>query len=258
MSVRPSERSLEGAVAIVTGAGRGIGRAVAFALAERGVHLALAGRTVEQLEDVAKTAHAKYGVRAIAVPTDVRDQQAVDSFVSRTIRELGDLHILVNNAGVWRGGPFLETPLEEWDEVLETNLRGTMLCCRAAGAHLVEHGRGKVINVASFFGERGSPGSAAYCASKAAIINLTRVLAIEWAPRGIQVNAVAPGYIETDLNADMRGDERALGAVLRRIPGGRLGRPGEVAALVAFLAGPESDFIAGSVFVIDGGQLARV
>ena len=258
MSAGGGDRALVGQVAIVTGAGRGIGRAIALALAERGADLALAGRTVEQLEEVAALVREKFSVRAIAVRTDITDAAAVDALIALTLRELGDLHILVNNSGIWVEGSFLEMPQDDFDRVVETNLRGTALCCRAAGAHLVARGRGKVINIGSFFGEAGFPGGAAYCASKAAIANLTRVLALEWAPHGVQVNAIAPGYIETDLNAEMRADEAALKSVRRRIPAGRLGHADEVATLAAFLAGHGSDFMIGSVVVMDGGQLARV
>jgi 2-deoxy-D-gluconate 3-dehydrogenase len=252
-----SERPLHGRVAIVTGAGRGIGRAIAVALAQAGADVALAGRNPGTLEEVARIARDAHGVRAPVIPTDVLDSAAVDALVQRTLSELGGLHVLVNNSGIYASGSFLEVSQDEFDRVMDTNLRGTALCCRAAGAHLVDQGAGKVINIASIYGERAVVGAAAYCASKAAVLNLTRALALEWARHGVQVNALVPGYVATDMNTAARADPALSEAILRNIPARRFGNAEEVAALAVFLAGSGSGFITGASIAIDGGHLAR-
>ena len=247
---------LDGRVAIVTGASRGLGKAIAFALAKAGADVALAARSRAQLEVVADEVSA-LGRRALAIPTDVIDPDAVEALVERTVRELGQLDILVNNAGVVREGPLLETTDEDWDVVITTNLRSTFLCTRAAGRHLTRGKSGKVINVASSLGVKATSNVAAYCASKAAIIQFTKAMAIEWAPSGVQVNAIAPGYFETELNAALRADRKLTQRVLRRVPARRMGKPEELGPLVVFLASSASDYMTGETVVIDGGQAVR-
>lgn len=249
--------TLEGRTAIVTGAGRGIGKEIALVLAGRGADVALASRSPDELEAVAATVRSEYGRRALPIRTDVTDPAAVEALVERTTAELGGLDILVNNSGIIDSRPFLEQSQEEFDRILDTNLRGAVLCCRAAGRVLVAQGSGKVINLASTYATRGTIGMGAYCASKAAILNLTRVLALEWARHGVQVNAVSPGYIESDMNVDIRADTEMHERILRTIPARRFGAAKEVGYLVAYLASPESDFVTGESIVIDGGQLAK-
>lgn len=245
---------LEGQVAIVTGAGKGLGRAIALALAEAGAHVALAARSEADLAAVAEEIRA-LGRRGLAVPTDVTDREEVEALVERTVRELGGLDILVNNAGIVRECPLLETTDDDWDAVIDTNVRGTFLCTRSAGRVLTAKGSGKIINVASNLGVLAVARLASYCASKGAIIQLTKALALEWAPFGVQVNAIAPGYFETDMNAELRARPESLGRILRRIPAGRMGRPEEVGPLAVFLASAASDFVTGETVVIDGGQV---
>ena len=247
--------NLRGRVAIVTGGGRGIGRALARALAAAGASVALAGRTSDDLELVASEIAAAGGV-AIGIPTDVTDGEQVETLVKRTVAELGGLDILVNNAGVLRNGPLLETTDEDWDSVMDTNLRGTFLCTRAAGRVLTGQGAGKVINIASHIGLVGMVDVAPYCASKGAVIQLTRALAVEWAPHGVQVNAIAPGYTETDMNAEFRADSDETKRALRRVPARRMGRPDELGPWAVLLASAASDFMTGHTIVIDGGQIA--
>ncbi|ADB50763.1 SDR family NAD(P)-dependent oxidoreductase [Conexibacter woesei] len=249
--------SLAGRVAIVTGASRGIGRGVAERLAAAGADLALAGRSAEALEQAARELRAVHGVRALAIPADVTSETSVEALVARTLEQLGGLHVLVNNSGIAVEGPFLDQSLDDFDRVLATNLRGVALCCRAAGRHLVAQGEGKVVTIASNLGLAATPGLAAYSASKGAVLALTRVLAIEWARHNVQVNAIAPGYVETEINAAARADERVYEGIVRRIPARRFGRPQEVGDLAVLLAGSGSDFITGETIVVDGGQLAR-
>jgi NAD(P)-dependent dehydrogenase (short-subunit alcohol dehydrogenase family) len=249
-------QTLAGKTAIVTGAGRGIGRAMAVALAGAGADVALAARSKDQLDAVAAEITA-LDRRAIVVPTDVTDAAAVQALVDATVSQLGGLDILVNNSGVIDSSPLLEQDPEVWDRVMDTNVRGTYLATRAAGAHMVAQGSGKIVNVASNFAFKGVANHAAYCASKAAIVSFTRSMAVEWARHGVQVNALAPGYFATDLNADLRADPDALAKVLRAVPARRMGEPEELSAWLLLLAGPASDFMTGETIVVDGGQTAR-
>lgn len=247
---------LDGRVAVVTGASRGIGRSIALALAAAGADVALAGRDVARLDAVAGQIRDS-GRSALAVPTDVTDRARVDALVARTVDELGGLDIVVNNSGVVSSLPLLEVSDEEWDRVLDTNLRGVFLVTRAAGRHLVEQGSGKVVNIASNFAFKGVAGHAAYCASKAGVVAFTRAMAVEWARYGVQVNALAPGYVETDLNADVRADPDAAERIVRSVPARRMGRADEFGPWVVLLASPASDYMTGETVTIDGGLTAR-
>lgn len=255
MTAPPSPR-LDGKAAVVTGAGRGLGRAMAAALAAAGARVAVAARTATELEEfVAEQAGA--GREAIACPADVTDARSVENLIETTVRRFGRLDILVNNAGIVASTPLLEQEPAEWDRVMAVNVRGTYLATRAAGRHLVAQRSGKVVNVASNFALQGVAHHAAYSASKAAVLAFTRSMAIEWARHGIQVNAIAPGYFATDLNASLRADPQATERVVRAIPARRFGEPAEIAPWLLLLAGPASDFMTGEVIVIDGGQSVR-
>ncbi|MGQ4598909.1 glucose 1-dehydrogenase [Nocardia sp. R6R-6] len=249
-------RALEGKVAVVTGAGRGLGRTIAGALSEAGAAVTVASRTPEQLASFVAETDA-LGGRALAVPTDVTDEQAVRELVDRTLEAFGRIDILVNNSGVLSSVPLLEQQAGDWDRVIDTNLRGIYLTTRAVGRHLVEQGSGKVINIASNFGLMGVPHHAAYAVSKAGIIAFTKCMAVEWARNNVQVNALAPGYFATELNSALRADSAATAKVLRAIPARRMGEAAELAPWVLLLAGAASDFMTGETIVIDGGQSAR-
>lgn len=250
------EQVLAGRVAVVTGGGRGLGRAIALALAEAGADVVVAARSVEEIGRVAGEV-GKRGRRSLAVPTDITDEETVERLIRRTVDELGGLDILVNNSGVVHMAPLLETSPEDWDRVVATNLRGTYLCMRTAGRHFAEKGSGKVINVSSNLAFKGRPRFSAYSASKAAIAALTRTAAVEWARFGVQVNAVAPGYVETDMNAELRTDKELYARVVNQIPARRMARAEEIGPLVVYLASPASDFLTGETIVIDGGETAR-
>ncbi|WP_037357263.1 SDR family NAD(P)-dependent oxidoreductase [Amycolatopsis orientalis] len=245
--------SLDGKVAVVTGAGRGLGRAMAEALAGAGAAVVVAGRRTADLEDCAAKLNAEGG-RAQAVRCDVTSESDVAELAETAVASFGRVDILVNNSGVVETTTLVEQEPESWDRIVDTNLRGVYLTTRAIGRRFVAQGSGKVVNIASNFGLMGVSHHAAYSSSKAAVIAFTRSMAVEWARHNVQVNAIAPGYFATDINAGLRADDAATAAVLKRIPARRMGRPEELAPWLLLLAGPASDFMTGETLVVDGGQ----
>jgi 2-deoxy-D-gluconate 3-dehydrogenase len=246
---------LDGKVAVVTGAGRGLGRTLALALASAGAAVTVAGRTAGHLGDVAAEVKAAGG-RALTCPTDVTDEGAVERMIAATADAFGRVDILVNNSGVLTTTSLLDQPADDWDRIIATNLRGTFLATRAAGRHFAAQRSGKVLNVASAFALKGTANHAAYCASKAAVIAFTRSMAVEWARYNVQVNAIAPGYFTTDMNAELRADEAFTGKVLKTIPARRMGDPAELVPWLFLLVGPHSGYTTGSIIPIDGGWSA--
>jgi NAD(P)-dependent dehydrogenase (short-subunit alcohol dehydrogenase family) len=247
--------SLEGRVAVVTGASRGLGRAMALALAGAGADVAVAARSVADLEETARLIVA-VGRRALVVATDVSVYAEVQTLVERAIAELGGLDIVVNNSGIARVTPLAEMPPEEFQQTLQVNLVGVFNGCRAAAAHLIAQKSGKIINVASVLGQVGLPGYTAYAASKGGVMGFTRALAAEWARHGIQVNALAPGWFVTDMNARAFADPKTRERLLRDVPARRTGRPEEVGPLLVYLASSASDFMTGQTVFLDGGHSA--
>ncbi len=248
------EIDLSGRAALVTGGGRGIGRSVALSLAEAGADVCVTARTQEQIDETAGMIE-KLGRRALALKTDVTDYASVEKAVRKTIEELGDLHILVNNAGTRNGGDVLELSEADWSAVIDTNVTGVFLCTKAAGKHMVKKKYGKIINTASTGGMHAGRGQANYHASKAAVINFTRAAAMDLARYNINVNAIAPGWIETDMIAPVTQDRDLLGKFIKAIPMRRLGKPAEMGPLVAFLASDLAAYITGTTIVIDGGLI---
>lgn len=245
---------LEGKVALVTGGSRGIGKAIALAFAGAGADVALAARGAEELERAAKDVE-DLGRRALPVPADVSRADDVQALVDRTVAELGTLDILVNNAGAAPFYSSIESMREEgFEKYFRINFMSAFYCTRTAGPVLIAKGSGSVVNVSSVAGFIGSPGLTYYASAKAALINLTKTVAREWAPHGIRVNAIAPGWIETDLNVGVRRDPGFYEEIRSSIPLGRWGRPEEVAAVALFLASDAASFMTGSVVVADGGQ----
>lgn len=247
---------LTGKVAIVTGAGRGLGRAMAHGLARAGAAVAVAARTASELDSFVDEVKAAGG-QALACPTDITDEASVERMVDATVETFGRIDVLVNNSGIVASTPLIDQSADEWDRVVATNLRGTFLATKAAGRHLVAQGSGKVVNIASNFALQGVANHAAYSASKAGVIAFTRSMAIEWSRHNIQVNALAPGYFATPLNAEMRADADTLAKVVRAIPARRMGEPDELTSWLLLLASSASDFMTGEVIVIDGGQSVR-
>ena len=243
---------LEGRRAFVTGASRGLGRAIAGALVDRGAAVALG----ELPQRIGEAESAARELRGVAVPLDVRDVASARAAVDKAAKLLGGLDILVNNAGVNIPLHAVDVTEEAWDTVLDTNLKGVFFTAQAAERHM-RHRGGRIVNIASQNGVVAYPRRAAYCSAKAGVVNLTRLLALEWAPLRILVNAVAPTFIETELTAVTLSDPLLRGDVLSRIPLGHLGTPDDVAAAVVFLASDEARMITGHTLLVDGGWVAR-
>jgi 3-oxoacyl-[acyl-carrier protein] reductase len=242
---------LTGKIALVTGGGTGIGRAIALALAAQGAAVAVVYRTSEAAaEDVVSQIIAGGG-RAAALQGDVTQSEQVDSLVGRVLAEWGALDIVVNNAGLTRDCLLLRMSEADWDTVLDTNLKGAFLMTRAALKPMLKQKRGKIVNITSVIGLIASPGQANYAAAKAGLIGFTRTVAKEVASRHIQVNAIAPGFVETAMTEAMSAERKD--DLRRQIPAGRFGRVEEIAGLVTFLSGPASDYITGQTLVVDGG-----
>ncbi len=246
---------LTGRVALVTGAGRGLGRTMACALAAAGADVAVGARTVSELESL-RAEIEEIGCRSRVVGMDVTSEASCEAAVAEVVDSLGQLDILVNNAGINVRKPVLELTAEEYSRVLDTNLKGYFLCSRAAGRHMVGSGSGKVINISSIMGRVALANQAAYASSKGAIEQLTKVLALEWATSGVQVNAIGPTYFETELTRPLFEDPERNAFITERTPMGRWGQPHELAGSVIFLASRASDYITGHTLMVDGGWTA--
>ncbi len=242
---------LSGKTALVTGGGTGIGRAIALALASQGADVAVVNRSnIEAARDVASEIE-KLGRRSLALQADVSSPSDAENIVSQVLTSFGRLDILVNNAGTTRDTLLLRMSEADWDVVIDTNLKGVFLVTKAALKPMVKQRQGKIINISSVMGLIGSAGQTNYCASKAGVIGFTRSLAKEVGARNIQVNAVAPGFIETAMTHDMKDGQRDQ--ILKNIPAGRFGTVDDVAKTVIFLASQSSDYITGQTLTVDGG-----
>ena len=248
---------LTGQRAIVTGASRGLGRHFALTLARAGAEVVLAARGIDRLEATVKEIE-EFGGAAVAIQVDVTDRGSVRSCVETAEKALGSIDILVNNAGIAVTKPMLEHTEEDWDSVLDTNLKGIWLIAQEVTQRMVHRGQsGSIINIASVLGERGIAQLPGYCASKGGIINLTRAMAVELAPHRIRVNAIAPGYIETDMNREFFATQAGQ-HLIKRIPQRRLGQVEDLDGVLLLLASGASQYMTGSVITIDGGQSASL
>lgn len=243
---------LSGKVALVTGGTRGLGEVCATALAGAGADIAVCGRSSADLDRVSKKIE-KLGRRSQGFFIDVTDKQRVADTVQAVGDAFGRIDILVNNAGVNHRVPVLAYAEEEWDRVIDTNLKGYFLVAQAAVPLMIDQGYGKVINMSSILGAVGLPNQVAYAASKGGVDQMTKVMAIEWAPQGVRVNAIGPTYFETELVAQIRHDPERFKFINERTPMGRWGHLSELEGIVIFLASPASDFITGQTIYVDGG-----
>ena len=247
-----SLQHLKGQVAIVTGASRGIGRAIAAELASEGANLVLTARGVEGVEAAAAALAEDHPAgRFLPVGCDVASWDSVSELIDRTVEEFDKIDFLVNNAGITRDNLVMRMKKEEWDDVLAANLTGVFNTCRLAARQMLRQRSGRIVNITSVVGLLGNAGQVNYAASKGGIISLTYSLAREMASRGVLVNAVAPGFIETDMTAAM--PEAAREAMAAGIPLARIGKPEEISSVVAFLCGPGASYITGEVIRVDGG-----
>ena len=245
---------LTGRIAVVTGANSGIGQGIAVALAEAGADIALVGRSpADETADRVRAA----GRRTAFIEADLSTIAPVQDVVDRTLAELGGLDILVNNAGIIRRADAVDFSEADWDAVIDTNLKSLFFLSQAGGRHMIAQGRGKIINIASMLSFQGGVRVPSYTASKSGVAGLTKLLANEWAAKGVNVNAIAPGYIATSNTAALQADETRNRQIVERIPAGRWGQPSDLGGAAVFLASPASDYVNGHILAVDGGWLAR-
>jgi 2-deoxy-D-gluconate 3-dehydrogenase len=247
---------LHGKIALVTGSSQGLGRAMALALAQAGADVIVNGRDAAKLAPVVSEIE-KLGVRATAFAADLGVRSDVQRLISESIAWQGRLDILVNNAGIIRRTPAADYSDADWDAVLAVNLDGVFTACREAGRHMLARGSGKIVNIASLLTFFGGVTVPAYAASKGAVGQLTKALSNEWSGKGVQVNAIAPGYMRTDNTAALQADAARSKEILSRIPAGRWGEPGDLEGAVVFLASAASDYLTGQVIAVDGGWCGR-
>jgi 2-deoxy-D-gluconate 3-dehydrogenase len=250
----PSPFSLVGRTALVTGANTGLGQAIAIALAGAGADIVAVGRTKpsETMQAVLRT-----GRRFFPVQADLADTKRISTMVGEALTQCPRIDILVNNAGIIRRSDAVDFTEADWDAVMDVNLKSTFFLTQMLGRRMIEAGYGKVINIASMLSFQGGIRVASYTASKSAIAGLTRLLANEWAGKGVNVNAIAPGYIATNNTKSLRADDKRNQDILARIPAGRWGEPSDIGGAAVFLAAPASDYVHGAIMPVDGGWLAR-
>ncbi len=248
--------NLKGKAALVTGASRGIGRSVAVCLAQAGAQVALVGRDTAALGETLTEVNV-LGGHGLALQADVTDAASVQLAVDAARKEFGKLDVLVCNAGAQRLKPFLDMTEHDWRELIATNLEGAIVTMQCAGRGMVEQKSGVVLVMASIYSFVGAPGNSIYCMTKGGLLQLSKALAVEWARYNVRVNAICPGWIETDLTRPYMQDQKSVDAGLRQIPLRRFGKPEDIGPLAVYLASDEASFVTGQSFVLDGGQIAH-
>lgn len=246
---------LDGKVAAITGATRGIGRSIALSLAEAGADIALLQRSPEQ-SDVKEEIEA-LGRKCLIVPCDLENVEQVKAAIPHVVSHFGKIDILVNNAGIQRRSPSVDFSEQDWDDVINVNLKTVWLLCQQAGRYMVPNGKGKIINMASLLSFQGGLTVPAYAAAKGGVAQLTKALSNEWAKHNVNVNAIVPGYIATDMNTALINDETRNRQILERIPSGRWGNPEDFNGTVVYLASDASNYVHGHLLAVDGGWLGR-
>ncbi|WP_395344445.1 2-dehydro-3-deoxy-D-gluconate 5-dehydrogenase KduD [Ningiella sp. W23] len=247
---------LKNKVAIVTGASRGLGQAMAIALGEAGATVVVVGSRVGNLSQTLEILKSK-NIPSMALGCDQSDGQQITQVIDDTLSAYGKIDILVNNAGTIKRSPAHEFSDDDWNEVINVNLNGVFKFCRQVGKHMLEQGSGKIINIASLLSFSGGITVPAYAASKGGVAQLTKALANEWASAGVQVNAIAPGYFETDNTYNLRQDEERNASITARIPCGKWGKPEDLAGAVVFLSSQASNYMNGHIMLVDGGWMSR-
>ena len=248
--------NLKNKVAIVTGSRRGIGKAIALALAKAGANVVVSDINLDDCNKVVEEIKAING-NALAVKADVSNPEDVSQMINLTTEKFGKVNILINNAGIYMQKSLTDVTEQDFDRTLDINLKGVFLCSKAVVPEMIKQGKGKIINIASIAGQVGFANSSAYCASKGAIINITRELALELAQYKINVNAIGPGVIETDMTKDLLEDKATKETLLANIPLSRIGKPEDIANAALFLASDNSDYITGITLFVDGGWLTH-
>jgi NAD(P)-dependent dehydrogenase (short-subunit alcohol dehydrogenase family) len=251
----PNLLSLEGKVAVITGGTSGIGRALSLGLAEAGAHVIATARRQQQVDNTAAEIEA-LGRKTLRLVSDVCDRASLEQLLTATLQHFGKVDILINCAGKIKRTPTLTMPEEEWTNILDTNLTGTLRACQVFGRHMLERGYGRIVNIASLNSFVALNEVAAYAASKAGVASLTRSLAVEWSRKGVTVNAIAPGVFRTDLNAQLLDSTPRGQELLMRTPMGRFGKTEELVGAVVYLASESASFVTGQILVVDGGFLA--
>lgn len=245
---------LEGQTALVTGAGRGIGKALAIGLAESGSNVVLVSRTMKEIEETATMINEQTGRKALALCADVTSKEQLEKTFQQAISEMGRIHILVNNAGMNIRTPALEVTEEQWETIMQTNLKSAFFASQLAGQHMKQYGDGKIINISSVGGHTALRTGVVYGSTKAALIHMTKVLALEWGKYGIRVNSVGPWYFRTPLTEKLLDDPQYLQEIISRTPLGRVGELQEVVGPVVFLASEAAGYITGQTLLVDGGM----
>jgi NAD(P)-dependent dehydrogenase (short-subunit alcohol dehydrogenase family) len=247
--------SLRGKVVIVTGGNKGIGKDIALSFAALGSQVVVTGRDARALNETLSEIHMQ-SPNCLAIPCDMLNVTDIRHMIDTVVQRYGRIDVLVNNAGINIAKPSIEVTEQDWDRILDTNLKGTFFACQRAGQAMIRQGGGKIINIASQMAFVGFFDRAAYCSSKGGMVQLTKALAVEWAAEGVLVNAVAPTFIETELTAKMLTDEAFKDDIMRRIPIGRMAKPRDVSGAVLYLASALADAITGETIRVDGGWTA--